>query len=76
MTEAQMEAAIKHMEGCDPKYHKGKYGKQFDYHTCGYCGFTVTVVYDYCPKCGTRILWTNPKCLTGIDEERSVFNEG
>ena len=69
MTEAQIESAMRHMEGCKPKYHKGVYGKKFDHHTCGACGFGINVIYDYCPKCGTRILWDNPKCLTGQNED-------
>lgn len=69
MTEAQIEAAMRHMEGIKPKYHKGVYGHKFDHHTCGACGFGVNVVYEYCPKCGTRILWDSCKCLTGMDEE-------
>ena len=69
MSEAQIEAAMRHMEGTKPKYHKGVYGKKFDHHTCGACGFGVNVVYEYCPKCGTRILWDSPKCLTGQDDE-------
>ena len=72
MTEAQIDAAMRHMEGMKPKYRKGIYGKQFDRHTCGACGFALTVIYDYCPKCGTRILWDNPKCLTGTDGEATA----
>lgn len=67
MTQAQIDAAMRHMEGMQPKFHKGKYGKQYDNHTCGACGFGITVVYDYCPKCGTRILWGSPRCLTGSE---------
>lgn len=71
MTEAQIEAAMRHMEGIKPKYHKGMYGRKYDFHTCGACGFGVNVVYEYCPKCGTRILWDSPKCLTGQDDEEA-----
>ena len=35
-----------------PKFHKGKYGKKYDYLTCGQCGFGITVTDKYCPKCG------------------------
>jgi predicted RNA-binding Zn-ribbon protein involved in translation (DUF1610 family) len=65
LTEQQKDAAIKHMQGAKPKFHKGRYGTKYDYHTCGACGCDITVVYDYCPNCGTRILWDSPRCLTG-----------
>lgn len=64
LSDAQKEAAIRHMEGAKPKFHKGKYGKQYDSHTCGNCGFGLEVIYDYCPKCGCRLLWDSPRCLT------------
>jgi uncharacterized OB-fold protein len=69
MTEAQERAAIDHMQGKEPKFHKGKYGKNYDYHTCGNCGRTIIITDNYCPKCGTRILWDNPRCLTGVNND-------
>ena len=51
-------------------FHKGRYGKQYDYWTCGNCGSTIKrdVVENYCCNCGYKILWDNPRCLTGIKE--------
>ena len=68
LSEAQKIAAINHMIGTKPKFHKGKYGNKYDYHTCGQCGASLSVVCEYCYKCGTRILWDSPKCLTGVDD--------
>lgn len=64
ISEPQKDLALKAMEGAKPKYRKGKYGKQYDSHTCGNCGYQISVTYDYCPKCGYRLLWDNPRCLT------------
>lgn len=36
-------------------FHKGKYGKKYDYMTCGNCGAGINVTYDYCPKCAFAI---------------------
>ena len=68
LSEAQQRAALEHMEGRRPKYHKGIYGKKHDYHTCGACGAVVTVGNNYCGNCGTRVLWDDPRCLTGYKE--------
>ena len=68
LSEARYEKAIRAEIGLAPKFHKGKYGGKFDYHTCGQCGATIQVISDYCHKCGYRVLWENPRCLTGIDE--------
>lgn len=58
-------------EGVKPKFHKGHYGKKYDYWTCGHCGATTLdgVGDTYCRNCGYRILWDNPRCLTGIGED-------
>lgn len=64
LSDAQKDLALKQMEGAKPKFHKGKYGKKYDNHTCGNCGHGIQVHYDYCPKCGFRLLWDNPRCLT------------
>lgn len=51
-------------EGAKPKFHKGLYGTKYDSYTCGNCGSGIDVIYDYCPKCGYKLLWDNPRCLT------------
>lgn len=39
-----------------PKFHKGKYGSQYDSCTCGHCGCTIAeACWKYCPNCGFRI---------------------
>ena len=39
-----------------PKFHKGKYGKKYDYFTCGQCGFCIDVTIDkFCPNCGYMV---------------------
>ena len=54
-----------------PKFHKGKYGKQYDNYTCGNCGSTLFngVTSNYCSNCGFAIGWDNPRCLTGYNSE-------
>lgn len=69
LSAARVEKALRAESGIQPKFHKGKYGKQYDYHTCGQCGYIVTVTNNYCGGCGYRILWNNPRCLTGYEEE-------
>ena len=64
LSEAQYEKAIRAEIGYIPKYHKGKYGAKYDYHSCGQCGASIEVINNYCPNCGYRVLWTNPRCLT------------
>lgn len=56
--------------GVKPKYHKGVYGKKFDSWSCGHCGTTLThdVLNNFCHECGYRILWDNPRCLTGMKD--------
>ena len=65
LSEAQYEKAIRAEIGYIPKYHKGKYGAKYDYHSCGKCGASIEVINNYWPNCGYRVLWTNPRCLTG-----------
>ena len=43
-----------------PRFRKGKYGKKYDAHTCGHCGYTLEAGYKYCPNCGFAIGWANP----------------
>ena len=65
LSEPQERYALAAYKGAKPKFHKGKYGKKHDYYTCGKCGWTLKdIVDDFCWKCGTRILWDNPRCLT------------
>lgn len=71
LSEAQQLAAIKHMKESKPKLVKGM-TKLYDYHKCGACGATLQIVDHYCFKCGTRILWSNPKYLTGVDDEVNI----
>jgi len=58
-------------DGVKPRFHKGEYGKKYDYWSCGQCG-AITKFYtvdNYCHKCGYRILWDSPRCLTGAKKE-------
>jgi len=65
LSEARREKALRAEHGEIPKFHKGKHGKRYDYYTCGNCGCTIDVNYDYCFNCGYRIIWDNPRCMTG-----------
>ena len=47
-----------------PKFHKGQYGKKYDYYTCANCGAGVRITYNYCPNCGREIGWDSCRCLT------------
>ena len=47
-----------------PKYHKGQYGRKYDYYTCANCGAVAVVTYNYCPTCGRQIGWDSCRCLT------------
>ena len=39
-----------------PKFHKGKYGKKYDYYTCGHCGNGISFEVDhFCSNCGFAI---------------------
>lgn len=39
-----------------PKFHKGRYGKKYDYFTCGNCGAGIDqVLNNFCPNCGFAI---------------------
>lgn len=51
-------------EGTKPKWHKGQSIK--DYYTCGNCGRTVDIIFDYCPNCGFALKWDSTRCLTGL----------
>ena len=44
-----------------PVFHKGIYGKKFDYYTCRSCGKTVHVVDRFYSGCGKEIDWRNAK---------------
>ena len=56
--------------GVKPRFHKGHFGKKYDTWTCGHCGApTKDGVGDtFCRNCGYRILWDNPRCLTGWND--------
>ena len=67
LSEAQKDHAYKAMQGARPKKHSGV--KHYrDYYTCGSCGAGVDVYFDYCFKCGYRILWSSPRCLSGEED--------
>ena len=76
LSEPQKEHALRMMEGARPKFRKGIYGKQYNSHSCGNCGRGIDVVYDYCPQCGYRILWDNPRCLTDYQKDEVEIDEG
>lgn len=65
LSEPQQDHALRMMVGAKPTFHKGHYGKKYDHHTCGNCGAGLDVYMDYCYKCGFRIMWDDPRCLTG-----------
>lgn len=67
LSEARVERAIRAEQGMKPKFHKGKYGIKYDHWTCGQCGQMLKhdVGENYCWNCGYRVLWDNPRCLTG-----------
>ncbi len=69
-TLARMEYEADKAKPVVPKFHKGKYGKQYDSYTCGNCGITIRdgVTSNYCNNCGFAIKWDNPRCLTGVEE--------
>lgn len=69
LSEAEHHYALQAQVGRKPKLRRGKYGKQYDSHTCGQCGYIVSVTDNFCPKCGFRILWDDPKCITGMKED-------
>jgi len=71
MTEQQRKAALAHYDGAKPKFVKGVYGVKYDYWKCGNCGTTLKhdVLENYCFNCGFRVLWDNPRCLTGYHDE-------
>lgn len=60
------------------KYHKGKYGRKYDYWTCRNCGCEIThgVVQNFCWNCGHRLAWDSPRCLTGEVEEEEKDEGG
>ena len=54
-----------------PKFHKGKYGKQYDSYSCGNCGYTVGVPDKYCPNCGYMIDWR--RCYEQVAKDLEVW---
>lgn len=76
LSDAQKKYALEAYEGAKPKFHKGKYGKKYDYYTCGNCGCGLRDIVDnFCWSCGFQILWDNPRCLTGTKEETENAKE-
>ena len=49
-----------------PKFHKGRYGRKYDYYTCGNCGFGTSKSEKYCRNCGFRIA----DAFNGRNEEK------
>lgn len=53
-----------------PTYHKGIKSPMYDYYTCGVCGAGFPDIFpDYCCKCGRKVKWDSPKCLTGCSRK-------
>lgn len=80
VSDPQKEHAINAYTGARPKFHKGKYGKQYDSYTCGHCGHQVKDINDnYCWNCGYRILWDSIRCLTDktpeTESEQMTFDD-
>lgn len=80
VSDPQKEHAINAYTGAKPKFHKGKYGKQYDSYTCGHCGHQVKDINDnYCWNCGYRILWDSIRCLTDktpeTESEQMTFDD-
>ncbi len=72
LSEAQKELALKAYEGAKPRFKPGRYGKRYDSYTCRHCGSTLKDIVDnFCFNCGFRILWDNPRCLTGKDGDKN-----
>lgn len=63
---------IDQAEPVKPVFHKGK-RSLYDYWTCKNCGCGIThdVNQNYCWKCGHRIAWDSPRCLTGIHDSQN-----
>ena len=71
LNDATVKKYIRDQEvGVKPKYHNGRHITKW--WTCGHCGSRTTdsVGDNYCRNCGFRILWDDPRCLTGWREER------
>lgn len=78
MTEQQRIASLAHYEGAKPKFVKGIYGKKHEHWNCGNCGSMLKheVLENYCCNCGYRVLWDNPRCLTGYHDEEKAKKNG
>ena len=61
LSKAQKELALKQMEGVEAKFHKGRCGKKYDYHTCGNCGHGISKGYKHCVNCGFKLIWKENK---------------
>lgn len=77
MTEPQRILALSQYEGTKPKLVKGIYSKKHSYYKCGNCGATLKhdIVENYCFNCGYRVLWDNPRCLTGHSNKKRQYKK-
>jgi len=55
--------SLKHLQ-IKPDIVKALVKGRSDFFSCGRCGRSLDVNYDYCPKCGTEIKWNSVRCLT------------
>lgn len=55
---------IEKSKGKKPKFHKG--ARIDSWYTCGNCGSIIKgdVCDNFCWKCGYKIKWDSPRCLT------------
>ena len=67
--------AFKKQNGAKPITHFPT--KWNSYYECRICGKRIgDIVYNFCPSCGYKILWSSPRCLTGypnIDQNRGNY---
>ena len=67
LSKQRKERAYLAEQGIRPRFHKGIRSCVHSYWTCGNCGTSLkyAVCENFCHNCGYRILWDNPRCLTG-----------
>lgn len=75
LTPEQEEYALKKQAGVQPITRDPATWHSF--YECGKCGNRIKDInYNYCTACGYRILWSNPRCLTGypdIDKNKGSY---